>query len=235
MQTQLCSAGRAATPLPPLPCEPVPEHSLSFLSLTQVQLIFNFHTHWDNLSWGDEGNLVPGCVGSLLSSCLGRCKTHSHLSLSNQAGMDLKISPVTDSCHAQIDLGFCFLSPTRTAQREGRFVCPCWAAPPIALTLESVLVGLDRANPEPCPENFGWTLQTLPEPYPEILAGLYRPHLSLALEILAGLSSPHLSLSLEILVGLYGPHLSLSLEDRSWCRGQRQSVPTTAPPCRASL
>lgn len=90
----LLHAGAApASPSSPFPCETVPQSvaypfSLSHRSL--VQLIFNSYTHWDNLNWGDEGNLVPGCVGSLLNSCLGRWKTRSHLSLSNQAKMDLK-------------------------------------------------------------------------------------------------------------------------------------------------
>lgn len=100
MQTQVwcCRQGSNS------PCLPLSlwgcsrEHFLSFLShRSLVQLIFNSYTHWDNLNWEDEGNLVPGCVGSLLNSCLGRWKTHSHLSLSNQAEMDLKISPIADS------------------------------------------------------------------------------------------------------------------------------------------
>lgn len=135
-------AGRAApapvSPSSPFPREAVPESiaypfSLSHRSL--VQLIFNSYTRWDNVNWGDEGNLVPGCAGRLLNSCLGRWKTHNRLYLSNQAEMDLKISPTTDMPHIKIDLGFYFLSPTSTTEREGTLVVclSLLAASPIAL------------------------------------------------------------------------------------------------------
>lgn len=133
--------------------------SLTYRSL--VQLIFNSYTPWDNLNWGDEGNLVPGCVGSLLNSCLGRWKAHSHLSLSNQAEMDLKISPITDSSHTKRDLGFCFLPPTCTTQREETLVV-CLSllgsttqCPILSLTLESALAGFYRPNSEPFPSRTG--------------------------------------------------------------------------------
>jgi len=94
----VASPAPVSPPLP-FPCEAVPDSTIYTFSPSQgslVQLIFHSCTHWDNLNWADEGNLVPGCVGSLLNSCLGRWKTQSHFSLLNQAEMDLKISPVID-------------------------------------------------------------------------------------------------------------------------------------------